>query len=272
MVAAARDIGALKTAETEIRELNATLERRVLERTRELATANRDLQELVYSVSHDLRAPLRAIDGFSLTVLQDYGDAIDEPGRSDLRRVRAAAQRMGELIDALLSLARVGRRRMDLEQVDVSAIARRVTNDLHKAEPERRVKIVIEEGLAAESDAALVDVVLENLLGNAWKFTAQRSEAHIEFGSFQRCDLPVFFVRDDGAGFDAAYVDNLFTPCQRLHTADQFPGTGIGLATVARVLGRLGGTWWAEGDLDRGATFFLTLSGGDADPPDSRMG
>lgn len=262
-----RDITARRRAEAEIRTLNASLERRVQERTRELVAANRELQEFVYSVSHDLRSPLRAIDGFSLTVLEDHGDVIDEQGRSDLRRVRAAAQRMGELIDALLSLSRLGRRELDLGQVDFSAIARRVIDELREADPERQVEVVIEDGLVAKADTWLGDVVLENLLGNAWKFTAQRPSARIEFGSIQRDGQPVFFVRDDGAGFDPAYVDKLFTPFQRLHTAEQFPGTGIGLATVARVLGRLGGTWWAESEVDRGAAFYFTLSGGDAELP-----
>jgi PAS domain S-box-containing protein len=265
--AAARDVGGLRRAEAKIRALNASLERRVEERTRELAAANRELQEFVYAVSHDLRSPLRAVDGFSLTVLEDYGDVIHEQGRSDLRRVRAAAQRMGELIDALLSLSRLGRREIELGQVDLSAIARRVLDELQEADPERRVEVIIEDGLVAEGDTALVDVVLENLLGNAWKFTAKRASARIEFGALQRDDRLAFFVHDNGAGFDPAYVDKLFTPFQRLHTAEQFPGTGIGLATVARVLGRLGGTWWAEGEIDGGATFFFTLSGSDAQLP-----
>jgi PAS domain S-box-containing protein len=265
--AAARDVAGLKRAEAKIRALNASLERRVQERTQELAAANRELQEFVYSVSHDLRSPLRAVDGFSHTVLEDYGDVIDEQGRSDLRRVRAAAQRMGELIDALLSLSRLGRREIALGQVDLSAGARRVIDELRAADPERRVEVVIADGVVAVGDTALVDVILENLLGNAWKFTAKRPSARIEFGVIENDGPRSFFVRDDGAGFDPAYVDKLFTPFQRLHTAEQFPGTGIGLATVARVLGRLGGTWWAEGEVDGGATFYFTLSGSDAQLP-----
>jgi PAS domain S-box-containing protein len=265
--AAARDVAGLKRAEAKIRALNASLERRVQERTQELAAANRELQEFVYSVSHDLRSPLRAVDGFSHTVLEDYGDVIDEQGRSDLRRVRAAAQRMGELIDALLSLSRLGRREIALGQVDLSAGARRVIDELRAADPERRVEVVIADGVVAVGDTALVDVILENLLGNAWKFTAKRPSARIEFGVIENDGPRSFFVRDDGAGFDPAYVDKLFMPFQRLHTAEQFPGTGIGLATVARVLGRLGGTWWAEGEVDGGATFYFTLSGSDAQLP-----
>jgi PAS domain S-box-containing protein len=260
--AAARDVGELNRAEEEIRALNADLERRVEERTRELAAANRELQEFVYSVAHDLRTPLRAVDGFSLAVLENYGEAIAGQGRADLLRVRAAAQSMGELIDALLSLSRVGRREVELAEVDLSAVARRVIAEQRESEPDRRVDVAIEERLVVESDAALVDVVLVNLLGNAWKFTAERPEAHIEFGSFVADGERTYFVRDDGAGFDQAYVHKLFTPFQRLHTAEEYPGTGIGLATVARVLERLGGTWRAEGEVGGGATFFFTLGDG----------
>jgi PAS domain S-box-containing protein len=259
---AARDVGELNRAEEEIRALNAGLERRVEDRTRELAATSRDLQELVYSVAHDLRTPLRAVDGFSLAVLEDYGDVIAEAGRADLQRVRAAAQTMGDLIDALLSLSRVGRREVGLGEVDLSAVARRVIAERRDAEPDRVVDVTVEDGLVAESDPTLVAVVLENLLGNAWKFTAERREAHIAFGSLATDGERTYFVRDDGAGFDQAYVHKLFTPFQRLHTAEQFPGTGIGLATVGRVLERLGGTFWAEGAVGCGATFFFTLGDG----------
>jgi PAS domain S-box-containing protein len=257
--AAARDVRELKRAEEEIRALNTGLERRVAERTRELDAANRQLQEFVYSVAHDLRTPLRAVDGFSLAVLESYWDEIGADGRSDLQRVRAAAQTMGELIDALLSLTRVARRQLRFERVDLSAIARRVVDELRKADEERVVEVTIAEGLRADTDEPLVEVVLQNLFGNAWKFTAERPEAHIEFGSVELDGVPAFFVRDDGVGFDPSYVGKLFVPFQRLHTAEQFPGTGIGLATVARVLEKLGGTWRAEGEIGGGATFSFTL-------------
>jgi PAS domain S-box-containing protein len=273
LFAAARDVGALREAEEEIRLVNAELERRVDERTRELTATNRDLQEFMYSLSHDLRTPLRALDGFSFTVLEDYGDVIDPKGQDDLHRVRSAAQRMGVLIDALLSLSQLGHRRLDLHTVDLSQIAKRVIDDLRASDPERVVDVVIEDGLTAAGDEALITVVLENLLGNAWKFTSRRAVAHIEFGATERDGLRVFFVRDDGVGFDQAYAGKLFAPFQRLHAGDEFPGAGTGLATVARIVERLGGLWWAEGEPDRGATFFFSLSGGEsardpARPPD----
>ena len=272
VLAAARDVRELQRAEAEIRELNAGLEHRVAERTRELDATNRELQEFVYSVAHDLRTPLRAVDGFSLTVLEDYGAVIAEQGRSDLHRVRAAAQAMGQLIDALLSLSRVGRREVSLEPVDLSAIARRVVSELCEADPDRSVELVVDEGLEVLSDAALLDIVLENMLGNAWKFTSARPDARIEVRSVEHDGGPAFVVGDNGAGFDPAYVDKLFSPFQRLHTADEFPGTGIGLATVARVLERLGGSWWAEGEVGCGARFYFALPEGDSGEAHRRRG
>ena len=262
VLAAARDVAELKRAEEEIRALNTDLERRVAERTRELDAANRQLQEFVYSVAHDLRTPLRSVDGFSLAVLEAHGDALGADGRSDLRRVRAAAQTMGELIDALLSLTRVAHRRLRFERVDLSVVAGRVVDELRRADGGREVEVTIAGGLAADTDEPLVEVVLQNLLGNAWKFTAARPVAHIEVGRADLDGMPAFFVRDDGVGFDPAYVGKLFVPFQRLHAAEEFPGTGIGLATVARVLERLGGSWRAEGEVDAGATFFFTLGPG----------
>gem|GEM_PF-1195648 len=259
--AAARDIGELRRAEREIRHLNDRLERRVAERTRELAAASRELQEFVYSVSHDLRTPLRAIDGFSRSILDDYADVFDERALDDLQRVRAAAQRMGQLIDALLSLARLGHGSTTVSEVDISAAARRAGDELARDDPDRVVELTIQDGLMAETDKALVEIVLECLLGNAWKFSRARSVAHIAFGAETLEGRLVFTVRDDGCGFDPAYADKLFRPFERLHAAEDYPGPGIGLATVARILDRMGGDYWAEGRPGEGATFFFTLAG-----------
>ena len=199
------------------------------------------------------------MDGFSLAVLDDHGDEIGEEGSSDLRRVRAAAQRMGDLIDALLSLTNVVRTEVRREPTDLSAVAAKVVEGLREAEPGRRVDVAVQQGVTAETDRRLSAVILENLLGNAWKFTAGQEGARIEFAAGDEDGRRVYVVRDNGAGFDAAYVDKLFKPFQRLHTAEEFPGTGIGLATVGRVLNRLGGEYWAKGSLGGGASIFFTL-------------
>jgi len=246
-------------AERELAEMNVGLERRVLERTLELEAANKELEAFSYSASHDLRAPLRALDGFSLALLEDYGEQLDATGKDYLARERAAAQRMGQLIDDLLLLSRVTRREMVREKVELSALARDVLADLREAEPERAVDAAVADGLVANGDPALLRIVLQNLLANAWKFTSRKPEAHIEVGVDRRDGVAAYYVRDDGAGFDATYVDKLFTPFQRLHAADEFPGTGIGLATVKRIVRRHGGSVWAEGAVDSGATFYFTL-------------
>lgn len=228
----------------------------------ELERKNKELEAFSYSVSHDLRAPLRSIDGFSQALLEDYADRLDARGEDYLRRVRAAAQTMGELIDDLLQLSRVGRADLRREAVDLSAIARTVLAELGRSDPERRVSVAVAEGLAAEGDFRLLRVVLDNLLGNAWKFTARVAEPRIEVGTIAGGET--FFVRDNGAGFDMAYADKLFAPFQRLHGAHEFPGTGIGLATVHRIVDRHGGRVWAESAVGQGATFCFTLS---ATPP-----
>jgi PAS domain S-box-containing protein len=265
-LAIGRNISALKDTEAEIRRLNSELEHRVEIRTRELAAeraklqaANKELEAFSYSVSHDLRAPLRSIDGFSRILLEDYGDKLDKEGREDLETVRAASQRMALLIDDMLLLSRITRSEMRRDRVDLSAIAAEVVQELQRAEPERRVEVGIQPHLAANADGRLVRIVLENLLGNAWKFTGREPEARIEVGRARVPDGPAFFVRDNGVGFDMAYVHKLFGAFQRLHTTAEFPGTGVGLATVQRVVHRHGGRVWAEGRPGRGAAFYFTL-------------
>ncbi len=252
-----RDITERKKIEDHIRTLNEDLGRR----NTELTAVNRELEAFSYSVSHDLRAPLRAIDGFSQALLEDHTDRLDEEGHEHLHRVRAAAQRMAQLIDDLLDLSRVTRREMRRERVDLSALARETVEQLRKSDPERAVKAAIVDGAVTEGDSHLLRVVLENLLGNAWKFTAKRPGARIEFGMTTMPDGErVFYVRDNGVGFDMAYAGKLFGAFQRLHGMKEFPGTGIGLATVQRVVHRHGGRVWADAALDRGATFFFTLA------------
>ena len=234
-------------------------ERELARRAEELAHANAELEQFSYSVSHDLRAPLRSIDGFSQILLEDYAERLDEEGRAYLGRVRAASQHMGHLMDDLLDLSRVSRRPLRTGRVDLSALALDIVEELKRSQPDREAEFIVERGLEAEGDARLLAVALENLLGNAWKFTSKRPAAKIEFGSISEDETRVYYVRDDGAGFDAAYADRLFGAFQRLHNDDDFEGTGIGLATVQRVIHRHGGRLWAEGEVGKGATFYFTL-------------
>ena len=225
-----------------------------------LRAAVQELDAFAYSVSHDLRAPLRSIDGFSQILLEDYADKLDDAGRQALERVRAATQRMGGLIDDLLKLSRVSRGELRKERVDLSGIARAIVKDYTG----RAVEMTIAPGLVVEGDPQLLRVALENLLGNAWKYTSKRSDARIEFGELQepseRGDRGrVFYVRDNGAGFDMRYADKLFGAFQRLHGANEFEGTGVGLATVQRILRRHGGHIWAEAKVGAGATFYFTV-------------
>ena len=251
----ARDI----TERIRLEAERARLERERREYAAQLEAANRELEAFSYSVSHDLRAPLRSIDGFSQALLEDYADRLDEQGRDYLGRVRAASQRMAELIDDLLHLARVTRAELRPETVDLSALAEAIADQLRHSDPGRRVELAIPPGIRAEGDARLLRIVLENLLGNAWKFTARRDRARIELGITESDGQRAYFVRDNGVGFDMAYAGKLFGAFQRLHGAREFEGTGIGLATVQRIVHRHGGRVWAEAAVDRGATFSFTL-------------
>ena len=246
-------------AEDHVRKLNAELEARVAERTHALEVANKELEAFSYSVSHDLRAPLRAIHGFSRLVEQQYASRIDEQGRDMLRRVGAGAQKMGLLIDDLLRLSRISRQPMQIEPVDLSVLAWEVAGELQAEAPERKVEWVIAPQVSAEGDPGLLRVVLQNLIGNAWKYSSRRDAARIEFGVAEKDGRPAYFVRDNGAGFDMAYAQKLFGAFQRLHAEAEFPGTGIGLATVSRVIHRHGGEVWAEGRVGEGAAFWFSL-------------
>jgi light-regulated signal transduction histidine kinase (bacteriophytochrome) len=244
-------------AEQRAKDLNKGLQQAILE----IKAVNRELESFSYSVSHDLRAPLRGIDGFSQALLEDCQDQLDETGQDYLRRIRSATQRMGQLIDDLLTLSRVTRSDMNREDVDLSRIARRLCTDLQQADPSRMVEFAIAPDLIGIGDARLLQVVLDNLLNNAWKFTAKQPQATIEFGAIvEENNPPVYFVRDNGVGFDMAFLEKLFRPFQRLHAMHEFPGNGIGLATVQRIIHRHGGQVWAEGTLEQGATFYFTLT------------
>jgi len=249
------DITERKKAEEKLKLALANLE----QSSACLAATNKEMESFSYSVSHDLRSPLRSIDGFSQALLEDYKDRLDEHGQEYLNRLRSASQKMGELIDGLLKLSRLTRSEMHQEKVDLSTLADEIATRLQETQPERRAKFVISSGLTANGDPQLMRVLLENLLGNAWKFTSKIPQANIEFGSNNNGNRKAFFVKDNGAGFDMAYADKLFSAFQRLHDTTDFPGTGIGLATVQRIINRHGGSIRAEGAVGKGATFYFTL-------------
>jgi signal transduction histidine kinase len=254
-----REVAERSRAEQEILRLNAELEGRVRERTAQLEATNHELEAFCFSVSHDLRAPLRAIDGFSQALLEDFPKDVPEEAHRYLSRIRASTLRMGQLIEDLLNLSRVSRGSLNRAQVDLSELARQVINDIRQHDPERVVDISIWDGMTVSADQRLLRAALENLLGNAWKFTAHAEHGRIEVGVLRDGDHQVFFVRDNGAGFNMAYADKLFSPFQRLHSASEYSGTGIGLATVQRIVFRHGGRIWADAKVGKGAAFFFTL-------------
>jgi len=246
-------------AEAEVRALNEDLEGRVTQRTAALTAANQELETFAYSVSHDLRAPLRAIDGFSQILLDDYEAKLDEEGKDALQRVRNATQRMGLLIDDMLKLSRSTRAELAVGPVDLSLLAEGITARLRQSDPAREVEVRIAPGIVALGDTGLLDSVLENLLSNAWKFTGKTAGARIEFGAAAAGGELVCHVRDNGAGFDMAYAGYLFAPFQRLHRPTEYAGNGVGLATAKRIIARHGGRIWADAALHRGATFYFAL-------------
>jgi PAS domain S-box-containing protein len=254
------DVTKQERARLEIEQLNRELDRRVKERTADLTAANRELESFAYSISHDLRAPLRGIDGFGQLLLEEYGGRLDETGQDYLKRMRSAAQRMGTLIDDILELSRVTRKSMGRRPVDLCRLAAEILETKAKSEPQRRVETVIAPSCTATGDAQLLRILLENLIENAWKYTRNEAHARIEFAREEAGGEAVYVVRDNGVGFDMRYASRLFSPFQRLHTPEEFEGSGIGLASASRIVHRHGGRIWAESSPGKGATFRFTLT------------
>lgn len=252
------EVAERKRAEEALRQLNLSLEQRVAERTSQLEHMNRELEAFSYSVSHDLRAPLRAIEGFSQILVRNYQPQLDTRGKDYLGRVQKASERMGALIDDMLHLAQVSRQQVSREPVDITRLAGEVADELLQSDPGRKASFSIAPGLCMDADAKMIRIALENLMGNAWKFTAKKPEARIEIGMVKADGGPAVFVRDNGAGFNMEYCHKLFNAFQRLHSVHEFEGTGIGLATVQRIVQRHGGRAWAEGSEGEGATFYFS--------------
>ena len=238
-----------------LQELNNELH----DRAGELAKINAELESFSYSISHDLRAPLRAVNGFSQMLLGEYYDRLDEAGREYIRVIRSECKRMGDLINGLLNLSRLSRKELSLEEVDLSGMVESIAAELQRREPEREAEFIIASGIKANGDRVLLQSVMQNLLENAWKFTGKHERANIEFGATEQEGKKAFFVRDDGAGFDLRYANKLFGIFQRIHGVDEFPGNGIGLASVQRIINHHGGQIWAESEVEKGATFYFTL-------------
>ncbi len=257
------DASEMRPADEEIHRLNAELEERVRLRTAQIEAANKEMESFSYSVSHDLRAPLRALRGFTEVLIESNLSQLDESGQELLRRTHAASIRMERLIEDLLKLARVSRAELQMEPVNLSALATEILADIAKIDPARKVRVTVAPDCVVVADPRLLRVALDNLLSNAWKFTSRHDDARIEFGRVNDPE-PAFFVRDNGAGFDMTFAKKLFGVFQRLHAASEFPGTGVGLATVQRILNRHGGKAWADAAVDQGATFFFSLPGMDA--------
>jgi signal transduction histidine kinase len=255
-----REVRERGRAEQEVLRLNAELERRVVERTAQLEYTNRELESFCYAVSHDLRGPLRSIDGFSQALLQDCLPQLPADGQRFLQRIRASTQRMGQLIEDLLTLSKVSRGELRKLEIDVSDLARHAVAELAQREPARKVEVAVWDGMQAQADPRLLRAALENLIANAWKFTAKTEQPRLEIGCLRDGERSTYFVRDNGVGFDMAYADKLFGAFQRLHSEKEFPGTGIGLATVQRIVHRHGGRIWANAAQGKGATFFFTLA------------
>jgi len=253
------EVAERKRAQEAIHRLNTELERRVAERTAALSLANKELEAFSYSVSHDLRAPLRAVNGFSEILLNDHGPSLPAPVRRHLQSIHESACHMGELIDDLLGLARINRHHLDCGPVDLSDMARGILGQLKEGSPERQVEWQVAPDLIVQADSNLLRIALDNLLRNAWKFTQKRPAARLEVGATAQDGETAYFVRDNGAGFDMEYAENLFGAFQRLHSSDEFEGTGVGLAIVQRIILRHGGRVWAEGKVNEGATFYFTL-------------
>ena len=258
-VASFTDITERRKVATEIAQYRDHLEAMVSERTAALEAANKELEAFSYTVSHDLRAPLRSIDGFSHAITEDYADILDDTGKDFLRRIRNSAQHMGKLIDAILSLSKVTRSNFIPEKVDLSGMAHAIIDKYRHDEPDRRVSVEIMPGLQHLADRLLIGVVLDNLLGNAWKYTGRTDNARIEFGAMVKNNTTIYYVRDNGVGFEMQYINKLFGAFQRLHRPEEFEGTGIGLVTASRIVRRHGGQIWAEAQPGKGATFYFTL-------------